>query len=95
MQAVRWRIRLDAYAADLSNVVSAALNVAESAGRCAIRRDAYDGGDVTPGHVGDAAVLGNRVERRRESGYFDNSQRNNLRSCVCGMCGSLLVLVQR
>jgi hypothetical protein len=37
---------------------------------------------VTPGHVGDAAVLGNQVERRRESDFFDNSQRNNLRSCV-------------
>jgi hypothetical protein len=53
MRAVGWRVRLDAYAGDLSNVVSAALNVAESAGRCAIRRDEYDGGEYDGDAVND------------------------------------------
>jgi hypothetical protein len=63
MRAVRWRVRLDAYAGDLSNVVSAALNVAESAGRCAIRRDAYDGGEYDGGEYDGDAV--NDTEYRR------------------------------
>jgi hypothetical protein len=53
MRAVRWRVRLDAYAGDLSTVVSAALNVAELAGRCAIRRDEYNGGEYNGDAVND------------------------------------------
>jgi hypothetical protein len=37
---------------------------------------------VTPGRMGDAAVWENQVKSRRESGFNDNSQWNNLRSCV-------------
>jgi len=44
MQGVRWRIRCYEYAGDLSDVVSADLSVSETAGRCAIQCDAYDGG---------------------------------------------------
>jgi len=50
MRGVRWRVRCDEYAGDLSDVVSAALSVSETAGRCAIRCDEYDGG----GYDGDA-----------------------------------------
>jgi hypothetical protein len=45
MRAVRWRVRHDVYAGDLCNVICAALNIAELAGRCAIRHDEYDGGE--------------------------------------------------
>jgi len=44
MRGVRWRVRRDEYAGDLSDLFSAALSVSEKAGRCAIRCDEYDGG---------------------------------------------------
>jgi len=50
MRGVRWHVRCDEYAGDLSDVVSAALSVSETAGKCAIRCDEYDGG----GYDGDA-----------------------------------------
>jgi hypothetical protein len=53
MREVRWRVRLDVYAGVLSNVVSAALNVAELGGRYAIRRDEYNGGEYNRDAVND------------------------------------------
>jgi len=44
MRGVRWYVRCDEYAGNLSDLFSAALSVSETAGRCAIRCDEYDGG---------------------------------------------------
>jgi len=44
MRGVRWRVRRDEYASDLSDLFSAALSVSEIAGRCAMGCDEYDGG---------------------------------------------------
>lgn len=48
MRGVRWRVRRDEYAGDLSDVFSAALSVSESRKVC-IRCNEYDGG----GYDGD------------------------------------------
>jgi len=50
MRGVRWPVGRDEYAGDLSDVVSAALSVSETARRGAIQFDEYDGG----GYDGDA-----------------------------------------
>jgi len=50
MRGVRWCVRRDEYAGDLSDLFSAALSVSETAGRYAIRCDEYNGG----WHDGDA-----------------------------------------
>ena len=44
MRGVRWCVRRNEYAGILSDFFSAAVSVSETAGRCTIRCDEYDGG---------------------------------------------------